>query len=218
MRRTAFVVGLCLVATLGWSQDKAKPKKGKGKEAAKAEVVFRLTTEDGRKVILRKDGSWEFAAEEAPGATKPAKPIATPIGTATQKEDEFTKKKVTQITDFKVGEVMMAMFAIEGAPGIEVSARLSFLMFNKEWRYLKCHTLDLLVDGNPVPLPEAKHDGNVKSGFISEHVSVDLSAEVVRKLAGATSIKWRICNDVTEWQAGHAATVYDFAEKGGFFK
>jgi hypothetical protein len=64
------------------------------------------------------------------------------------------------------------------------------------WRYLNCHRTAMLVDGQPFPLPEPDHDGNIGRSSITETVVFYLNREQVAALTAALEIKIRVCTDV----------------------
>jgi hypothetical protein len=73
-----------------------------------------------------------------------------------------------------------------------------FMMFSRpseRWRYLRCHSVDMLVDGQPVALGESDHDGSVFRGGVSEHVTVDLDPAALRLVTTAHEVRVRVCND-----------------------
>lgn len=63
------------------------------------------------------------------------------------------------------------------------------------WRFMKCHSMAMLIDGKPAPLPEERHDGNVVDGGVIEVVSVPLPYSVLDGMAHASSIELQICRD-----------------------
>lgn len=88
---------------------------------------------------------------------------------------------------------------------------------SSEWRYLRCHTVDMLADGRPVPLPDFEHEGDVgrliRSPVMHERVTATLPKETFDAMASASSIRVRLCNDVIEFSAEQVATVHDFVRR-----
>lgn len=76
-----------------------------------------------------------------------------------------------------------------------VGASLSFSRPSEHWRYLRCHSVDMLVDGQPLSLGRAEHDGSVYMGGVGETVSVQLTPDALRRVTTAREVRVRVCND-----------------------
>jgi hypothetical protein len=64
------------------------------------------------------------------------------------------------------------------------------------WEYLKCSHVSMLIDGEPVELPEFNHDGTVGRGYVIEHLNVMTSTDLARKIADAQrSVELKVCTD-----------------------
>lgn len=77
------------------------------------------------------------------------------------------------------------------------TARMAISLRSPEWRWLRCHSIELLVDGEPIPLAESMHEGDVeRSGGVSELVSVALPDGFVNRLDQVQNLRARVCRDV----------------------
>lgn len=65
---------------------------------------------------------------------------------------------------------------------------------SKDWRYLRCHSLALLADGNRVQTSEAEHNGSVMSYGVSEAIVVLMPTAEFFKMAGAAKVEGKLCN------------------------
>lgn len=63
------------------------------------------------------------------------------------------------------------------------------------WKYASCHTLDWLVDGQPLKLGDSRHSQWDFSGRMTELISQRVTLSQLRTLAAARSIEYRICKD-----------------------
>ena len=62
------------------------------------------------------------------------------------------------------------------------------------WKYLKCHSLSFLVDGQPYSVAGEKHDGNVGTGYVSEHISFDVPRALVEDMGRGRVVEGQLCN------------------------
>lgn len=70
---------------------------------------------------------------------------------------------------------------------------------SRGWSWLKCHRIDMLIDGRPAQLGEPQHTGDVSSAWIVEHVLVTVPAQTLRRMNTARTIEWRLCRDEFIW-------------------
>ena len=77
------------------------------------------------------------------------------------------------------------------------TAIISVRSASERWRYLECHQLRFLADGQPVQTAEAEHNGSVIHGGVTESVSVHISAAEIARMASARTVRGKLCND--EW-------------------
>lgn len=66
------------------------------------------------------------------------------------------------------------------------------------WRYLKCHTVDVLADGRPAPIGRTKHDGDVADREVRERITARVSRETLIQIARARLVEIRVCADEME--------------------
>jgi hypothetical protein len=88
----------------------------------------------------------------------------------------------------------------------------------QEWQFLKCHSLNWLVDGTPLPMPETTHDGDVGSGFVMEHIHVTVPPTVFLKLASAAAIRGRIYTTAFMLTVDQVRSLRSFAEQAGLLE
>ena len=106
--------------------------------------------------------------------------------------------------------------AIRGDDGEIKSASLGFSCSTGVaigWRYLDCHAVEALVDGNPFPLGPEDYSGDVAGEALLETIHVRASADELRTLAEAHEVTLRVCTTVyqltPEDQAGLRAILGD---------
>jgi hypothetical protein len=63
------------------------------------------------------------------------------------------------------------------------------------WKYLKCHYLNWMLDGTPIEVPSATHDGQVGNTVLVEQLNQRLDRAQLRRFASARSVEYKICND-----------------------
>ena len=106
--------------------------------------------------------------------------------------------------------------AIRGDDGEIKSASLGFSCSTGValgWRYLDCHAVEALVDGNPFPLGPEDYSGDVAGDSLLEEIHVRLPPADLRALAAARKVNFRVCSTVyqltPEDQAGLRAILGD---------
>lgn len=102
---------------------------------------------------------------------------------------------------------------LSGQPGdLESRVRVDLGSYSSHgWRYLRCHSVDLLVDGFPISVTETKHDGTVLSGAsVFEQVSFGLYPDTLRLIASSTVARGRLCDTVFTFDAQDKAVIQDF--------
>lgn len=105
--------------------------------------------------------------------------------------------------EFRNEDVLLLGYDLPGRLDMEFLTVIPHELFNlsfsgvfREWTYLRCHSVDAVVDGRPLPLPEFHHDGRVLGRSVSEDISAHLPLELVEQMAGGRSLRFRVCNDV----------------------
>lgn len=124
----------------------------------------------------------------------PSAPVA-PTSALLVEEDEFTQQTRATVRDEMPphGFTVSLLTQLPGAA--EFGAMLVFSRGSADWRYLRCHHVDMLVDGQPLALTDEEHDGRVLRGGVSEHVSVRLDGAALQVLLAAREVRARICAD-----------------------
>ena len=79
------------------------------------------------------------------------------------------------------------------------------------WQYLKCHSLNFLVDGQPVPVGETDHDGSVGRGYVIEYVRFQAPLSLIERMGQARSVEAKICNTEFTFKPETLRLMRDFA-------
>lgn len=79
--------------------------------------------------------------------------------------------------------------------GSDAKLAISLVFAESEWRFLECHTVDVLADGKPVEVGEATHEGKVVDGGVLELVVVPLTRPALDVLSTATMIELQVCRE-----------------------
>jgi hypothetical protein len=66
---------------------------------------------------------------------------------------------------------------------------------NESWRYLSCHTLNLLANGMRVPIDKVTHQGQVERGYVIEIIGGTIQWDAAQPLTNANKVEYRLCND-----------------------
>lgn len=77
-----------------------------------------------------------------------------------------------------------------------------FFVFDRlgeTYKYDECHRVDLLLNGQPLSLPEPEHIIQYGEKLILERVAIPLTKRHVQKIAFAGTVEYRLCNDVGEF-------------------
>jgi hypothetical protein len=155
------------------------------------------------------------------GTTFVPAPTPPPEGEVSEQSDRF---KGTDTIDWKGAVLVDAELDLFVSIPIKVDGevlsdkkRLVFVSFfstSEEWRYLKCHDVDFLADGKPVPtIGEPDHDGDVREGGVSERVTVSISRDTLSRIAHAKKAEGRLCENEFEFSDGQKAKMLDLLSK-----
>ncbi len=87
------------------------------------------------------------------------------------------------------------IYSYEGeTPSIPLVVGFSLWSLNDDWEYLRCHTLNLLVDGAPLAI-ETEHDGEIMPGAnVLEAVIGEISPRTLLTIANAKEVEAKLCN------------------------
>ena len=162
-----------------------------------------------------------FASVDEPEQTKtPAYPNPRSYNhpfKVTQSYDKFrddTRLMLDLKTVFAEGKDKLSLQVIRHSPGEKRSpGSLSFYFCNEGedgWRYLKYRSVVFLVDGERWVF-EPEHDGDVKSGYVLEHLFVTISEDRLLKLANAKVAEIKVGADDFSLAADALVAIEDFA-------
>ncbi len=139
---------------------------------------------------------------------------AAALGQAKVSYDRF--KDRTEVSASKPGVNLEGFNLLWSAtfPGQDLvsraPARLIIMTSSKEWQYLRCHDVNILVDGKPAAVGANKHQGEVQRGYVVESVFVEVPEATMDKLARAASIEMRLCRTEYRFDEADAANVREF--------
>jgi len=77
--------------------------------------------------------------------------------------------------------------AVPDAVGVVLSSA------SDTWEYLKCHSFDLLLDGQTALHPPTGHDGTIGDGYVIEHVMMELQLDEFLQLVNAQKVEAMLC-------------------------
>ena len=66
---------------------------------------------------------------------------------------------------------------------------------SESWKYLRCRSVDFLIDGKLFSAPAPNHDGRAGRGYVLEFLSFSIPTEVIKKIGAAQLVEYRVCND-----------------------
>ena len=105
---------------------------------------------------------------------------------------------------------LLAMPPRGGVVAEDVYFSLSSASSNS-WQYLECHSLNFLVDGQPVPAGDTEHDGTVGLGYVIEYVRFHAPLNLVERMAQARSVEGKLCNTEFTFKPETLRLMRDFA-------
>lgn len=89
---------------------------------------------------------------------------------------------------------------------------LAFFRSGKEWEYLRCHTVAMLADGQPVAVSEAKHTGNVRNG-VTEFITFEIATRAFLEAVNSAKVEVRLCNSEFTLTLPQLTAFRDFASR-----
>lgn len=114
-------------------------------------------------------------------------------GQITEEHDEFRRNDLIKLRYRLSPDVSMLFVGSTSLPG---TVAMGITLFATSWRYLRCHDVDALVDGEPLAMPEFQHDGEAVRGGVTESVVGQLGDGDIETMARARSVRVRVCRDV----------------------
>lgn len=70
-----------------------------------------------------------------------------------------------------------------------------------QWKYLKCYDTNWLLDGRPITLPRAIHDGEIGDGYVVDGTGQAVTLADLKKFAAAKKVEFEVCKDAGEFSA-----------------
>jgi hypothetical protein len=163
-------------------------------------------------------GAWMCNPGQDPNSSIPAnpdgddiEPVADTSGKIIVKYDEFKKRTTISIQGMRLsGGIQMDMITV--LPGSESIVALALRSSSSDWKYLKCHGVDWLIDDQPFSVPTS-HDGDVGNGYVLEHVTSFPSYSDIARMAAAGAVKGRLCDTVFTLDSKQIKKIEEFVEK-----
>lgn len=154
------------------------------------------------------------ATPSTTSASSPASPIASMVpvdavphaGVITETFDEFRREGMVRARWETRGFTITAL-RVSTDP---TAALLEFESLHPQARYLRCHQVDALADGEPVALPEFRRDAEVGHGMVFEEVFADVPIATLAAMGRASLVRFRICADELALDAAQLGTLRDF--------
>jgi hypothetical protein len=131
-------------------------------------------------------------------------------GTVRYQVDQFTRESDVIAEMSAVGEEGLAQLRWRGRRSHRDLAALVFIVSSPTWRFLRCHNVEIRVDGQLLEERGSTHDGEPSRYGVVEAVSTQLSALEVERIANAHDVRYRICGAVYVMRPEQYATVGRF--------
>jgi hypothetical protein len=139
--------------------------------------------------------------------------------------DKFTNQTTVAInypSGMKVENTSLdlgLLFVFKGqllAQAVHASSKLTLMISSKSesWEYLQFgRDLNLIVDGQRMPIGTLDRDGTVGEGYVLEFMSANISAAQLLKLANAKSIEGKLSLTEFSLSSDQIETIKDFASR-----
>ena len=186
-------------------------------------------TEDGRRVLLHRDGTWKFAAEE-PAATPeqlkiPAKrkflhpDFSTDVNTDyyyEQEYDDFDEKTRTAV-GVKIRDGLYLRFYYY-SPGLlpkamPVSVVMMFVSVSSSKKFIGETTLRLSLDGERVDMGKFQHISRRSSRGFREFVYREVPLNTFLRILSTDYIAGKLANTNFVLKKEHSEALRDFASR-----
>lgn len=110
-----------------------------------------------------------------------------------RKFDRFKNVTTVGIDSVEAPETSLKIssyFVVKGATvTVPHTVQIGVTSKTEDWQYLTSHSLNLIVDGEPMSLGEMSHDGSVGSGYVLEFMWVSIPVAKFRKIANAAKVE-----------------------------
>ena len=122
--------------------------------------------------------------------------VVTVVPEIISKYNEFDDDTVVEMSDVAVGndlELSLAAVRKGRTQGKPVLVMLRITSIGDEWRFLRAHSLTLMVNGARMPLGETRRSSDVwAGGTVYEAMSAVITMKQLRQIAAAKSIRGQI--------------------------
>lgn len=122
----------------------------------------------------------------------------------TDKIDRFTgEREIAYTSSARPTGLAHPIFTLKGGVGRPDSGFVVQLVFasihdrrrGSAWRFLRCHTMDWLVDGQPVALGPVVHRGDVMRGGVMEFITQQIDEADIARIGRAQQVEFRVCGE-----------------------
>lgn len=124
--------------------------------------------------------------------------ISIAFAEVTQKEDKFTGEVIIQTKPngrlLYSSPTLWVLTGFKGKTNLGFAA--AFVFSHDSWKYLECHSVYLLIDGNRFRPIKTKHKGSIGRGFVIEYIQLDLTFEELELLSKAERLEIKVCNEI----------------------
>ena len=94
---------------------------------------------------------------------------------------------------------------------VDESVYFSLSHFSSDsWKYLECHPLAFLIDGQPYQVGETEHDGTVGRGYVREYIKFAVPLNLVERMAQARVVEGKLCNTEFKFKSETLRSLRDF--------
>ncbi len=93
------------------------------------------------------------------------------------------------------------------------SVTITIVSSSKSWKYLHCHDISWLADGEPVHTGKSKHDGRVGRGYVLEFIEVEVRSQTFLRMVQASVLRGKLCNTEFDFSPERRQTLLEFVAK-----
>lgn len=155
-----------------------------------------------------------LAADPAPHRTdRPPAPARESVGEVETEDDRYTGDRFVDLGGMTLwssqSDGELTLIASRDVPGFLLRVHA----VRREWRWLECARVDVLVDGKPMPSMSSQHVGRVNRSGVVDAVQADYSAEDLVRLEVAVALDIRVCRDEFVIRGERMKTIREFARR-----